>query len=247
VFPRWLFWPIFAGVMGLIIGGSFVASSGIPLSPPNCQSEATKSARSGEACASVLDRFWNWTTKDAVAFYTSILALFTGVLGASTIGLWIATNRNARIAERALTEHERPWLFLESASVKMRDPETMTVIRNNWFIKLRFKNVGRAPAVVTDCLCKINAMKTLGQFPDYGGAFQLGVQRTISVGEMVETDETGPAPTEENRKGEELVFFGRLVYSELNGRTHATGFALRVSPYMPATVPYQNRNYDYYD
>ena len=122
-----------------------------------------------------------------------------------------------------------------------------TVIQNNWFIKLHFKNVGRAPAIVTDCQFKIGEFNSLPLRPDYTGASQLGVQRTISVGETVETTETGPAPTLANWRGAELVFFGRLIYSELNGRLHHTGFALRVAPMMPATVSYDNRNYDYYD
>ncbi len=114
---------------------------------------------------------------------------------------------------RALTEHERPWLFLESASVRMRDPRTATVVQNNWFIKLHFKNVGRSPAIVTDCIFKIAELSTLSVHPDYSGAMQLAVQRTISVGESVDTDEVGPAPTAANRQGAQLVFFGKLTYT----------------------------------
>ena len=242
--PRWLLWPLFAGVMGVAIGASLVAALQMPL-PSN--SAAPQSVKQLNARDSVLSRFWHWTTNDAVSFYTSVLALFTAVVGGSTIGLWRATNRNAKIAERALTEHERPWLFLEGANVRLRDPTTATVIQNNWFISLRFKNVGRAPAIVTDCICKIVEMSTLGEFPDYSGGFQVGVQRTVAVGETVETDETGPAPAQQSRQGAELVFFGKLVYSELSGKLHNTGFALRVAPFMAASVQYGNKNYDYYD
>jgi hypothetical protein len=241
---RLILWPLFAGVMGIAVGGSFVAALQMPLPPSSVARQTTNQINAGD---SVLSRFWHWTTNDAVSFYTSVLALFTGIVGGSTIGLWLATNRNAKIAERALTEHERPWLFLEGANVRLRDPRTATIIQNNWFISLRFENVGRSPAIVTDCICKIAEMSSLGEFPDYSGGFQVGVQRTISVGETVETDETGPAPTRTNQRGPELVFFGKMVYSELNGKLHNTGFALRVSPFMPATVQYGNKNYDYYD
>jgi hypothetical protein len=218
--------------MGFFVGGSFVAALQIP------------ATEHGE---STFRHFWQWTTNDAVSFYTSFLALFTAVVGGSTIGLWIATNRNARIAERALTEHERPWLFLEGATVRMRDPRTATVIQNNWFIKLHFKNVGRAPAIVGDCIFKIAELSSLPAQPNYSGAGQLGIPRTISVGETVETDEVGPAPSRPNQQGAELVFFGRLSYSDLSGRPHHTGFALRVAPMMPASFPHNSRNYDFYD
>jgi hypothetical protein len=237
-------WSLFAGVMGFVIGGSYVAALQMPLPSNNTASQTSNQTNAGD---SILSRFWRWTASDPLPFYTSVLALFTAVLSGSTIALWLATNRNAKIAERALTEHERPWLFLESSSVRLRDPRTATVIQNNWFIKLHFTNVGRSPAIVIDCICKIVEMSTLGKLPDYGGAFQLGLQRTIGVGETVETEETGPAPIQTNRQGAELVFFGKLVYSELNGKMHSTGFALRVAPFMPATVQYNNRNYDYYD
>jgi hypothetical protein len=233
--------------MGFVAGGSFVAALQIPLTSRIHQTNPEQTAKDENAGESVLSRLWHWTTSDALSFYTSVLALFTGVVGCSTIGLWMATNRNAQIAERALREHERPWLFLEGASVRMRDPRTSTVIQNNWFIKLRFKNVGRSPAVVTDCIFKIAELSGLPAHPKYSGAGQLSVQRTVSVGETAETSEVGPAPTSKNRQGAELVFFGKLSYSELNGKLHHTGFALRVAPMMPATVSYDNRNYDYYD
>jgi hypothetical protein len=229
--------------MGLIIGGTIVGTILTPEFPRthyyNTANSLTKSDHRQDKSL--------WIPDDSTSFFALWTAVFTCVLAFSTILLWNETANNAQIAERALTEHERPWLFLESASVKMRDPETMTVVRNNWFIKLHFKNVGRMPAIVTDFICKIAEMNTLGPMPDYQGGFQLPVQRTISVGEVVESGEVGPAPTTENQRGAELVFFGCITYSELGGKQHKTGFALRVSPYMPAAVPYQNRNYDYYD
>jgi hypothetical protein len=193
--------------MGFIVGGSFVAAFQIPLPPSAHQARAQHTAdtetNAEKTNDSILSRLWHWTSGDALSFYTGLLALFTAIVGGSTIGLWIATNRNAKIAERALTEHERPWLFLESASVRMSDPRTAAVIQNNWFIKLHFKNVGRSPAIVTDCLFKIAEMDTLPTDPDYTGANQLGIQRTVSVGEIVETTEVGPGPTPRNRQGAE--------------------------------------------
>jgi hypothetical protein len=55
--------------------------------------------------------FWQKTRCDPVAYFTLWLMAFTGVLGIATIGLLFATNRTAQISERALSEHERPWVF----------------------------------------------------------------------------------------------------------------------------------------
>ena len=73
---------------------------------------------------------WERTTEDPTAFFTAWVAAFTCILAVSTIGLWIVTwrssvkqsrdmaesikaaQRNTDIAERALTELERPYLFI---------------------------------------------------------------------------------------------------------------------------------------
>jgi hypothetical protein len=53
----------------------------------------------------------DWTPESVSAAATIIIALFTAVLGVSTVFLWFATRRSARIAERALTELERPFVY----------------------------------------------------------------------------------------------------------------------------------------
>jgi hypothetical protein len=45
----------------------------------------------------------------------------------------------------------------------------------------------------------------------------------------------------------EFAVYGRITYSELNGIEHHTGFAVVVSPHMPAFSGYTNDAYDYYD
>ena len=54
---------------------------------------------------------------DSAAVWT---AIFTAVLTGSTILLWVSTRQSARIAERALTEHERPWIFRDIVHVRWR-------------------------------------------------------------------------------------------------------------------------------
>jgi len=62
-------------------------------SPPHGGSARQPSIASetNQKSHSLVIRFWRWTTHDAVAFYTSLLAAFTFVLAISTIGLWLVT------------------------------------------------------------------------------------------------------------------------------------------------------------
>jgi hypothetical protein len=119
--------------------------------------------------------------------------------------------------------------------------------RHKQSIKLHWRNIGRSPAIVIDCIFKIIEESALGPTPDYSGAHPLAIRRTIAVDALAETTEVGPAPIGNARRGAQLVFFGRLTYTELNGTEHHTGFALKVAPNLPAYAQYQNPNYDYYD
>lgn len=193
-----------------------------------------------------MEAFWKWTTHDSVSFYTFMLALFTGVLSASTIMLWFATRRTALIAERALTEYERPWLFLQGATVSRRENPGEALVPNNFFIKLRWKNVGRAPALVDSCTFVFEDEKKMTPHPDYSKAGQLSTNGTISVDEECETNEIGPSPTAETANIT-FVMYGRITYTELNGKKHETGYAVHISPHIAAFSRYNSDAYDYYN
>jgi hypothetical protein len=79
--------------------------------------------------------FWHWTTHDAVAFYT-------GVLAASTILLWFATWRGIRNQSRETQILQRAYL-----SVEARGIEQAVVDRGDRMVALvALRNVGRLPA-----------------------------------------------------------------------------------------------------
>ena len=195
---------------------------------------------------SPLLRFWHWTWHDPGAFYTSVVALFTAVLGASTILLWRATKRSAETAERALSEHERPWLFLQGATIARGELPGQRTVPNNFFIHLKWKNVGRSPAIIEECSFKFEDINKVGEEPNYSDAGQLSASGTVSVGEEFETNAVGPAPTAANANIQ-YIMFGRLTYTELGGRQHHTGFALQISPHIAAFSRYGEAAYDYYD
>jgi hypothetical protein len=84
---------------------------------------------------------WNNWTSDPVAVFTGLLTLFNGLLFVSTIGLWLANRKTARIAERALIDLERPWTLITNASVHgiFSDPP---------FIEIEKGNFGRAAGTI---------------------------------------------------------------------------------------------------
>src|SRR5687768_7316381 len=95
---------LFALVIALAV---VLVAMAIHFPPPISQEQydAAQWAAQKHVCQySPLRCFWNWTTHDPVAFYTSLLALFTLVLGGSTIGLWVQTKKAANAAKLA-AEH----------------------------------------------------------------------------------------------------------------------------------------------
>jgi hypothetical protein len=145
---------------------------------------------------------------------------------------------------------ERPWLFIEGATVSRREKPNEPITPNNWFITFKCRNVGRSPLVVDECIVKLQDRDTLPPRPNYDGANPHGTQRWASPNEAFETEPPfGPAPETAMKDGRpiEFIVYGRITYSELNGTKHQTGFAVAVSAYMAAFTGYPNDAYDYYN
>jgi hypothetical protein len=104
------------------------------------------------------------------AMATIAIAWFTWSLWRSTDKLWVAgerqielaretsaiqsrnmqasiaaSNRSAAAAERALTDLERPWVFVFGAKLGARDEDT-----NGWFVEYQVANYGKMPAILNE-------------------------------------------------------------------------------------------------
>jgi len=199
-------------------------------------------------------------TDERIAVYTWWLAIFTGVLAVSTVGLWIVTwrsarsqsldmqrslriaNRQARTAERTLIELERPWVFLQGATIRRRDLPGTGITPNYFWVKLRWKNIGRAPALIEECLFQFVYMDQLPPEPIYRKEAGFSCPSSVTVDGEIDTNEVGP-PSGENKI---YVLYGRLAYKELNGTIRHTGYAIEISPHMTAFSPYGGDNEDKY-
>ncbi len=85
-----------------------------------------------------------------------LLVLFSGLLFGSTALLWNANNRSAKIAERALTELEAPFV-----SIKINAPGLEIKGPNVTFGILQYcvANYGRTPATVLEHFEKVDAVE----------------------------------------------------------------------------------------
>lgn len=193
---------------------------------------------------------------DATAVFTAILAYMVYLQL-----LWMnrqervlqksveAAEKSANAAVSALTDLERPWIFVEKAHIKRREDKGQPILPNFWWISFVCRNVGRAPAIVEECLVKIQDITTLPEVPDYTDPIHLRCPATVGTGVDFETSIIGRPgePGIDPSKATRFVVYGRITYKELNGKAHHTGFAVEVSAMMAATIPYFNNAYDYYD
>jgi hypothetical protein len=94
-----------------------------------------------------------------------ITAIFTVVLAVSTVFLWLATLRSAKIAERALTDLERPFVGIEIIPSQATELEQFEqgAIPNS--LQFWFVNYGRTPATITQLADQLE-LCTPGQFPE---------------------------------------------------------------------------------
>lgn len=161
-----------------------------------------------------------------------------------------AAEISAKAATSALTDLERPWIFVQGAHIARRENPTEGIIPNFYWIHFRCKNVGRAPAIMGESLIFCRDRAELTATPDYSGqSLPIIWPLTIEDGIEFESSQFGPASQPRNTPASDVityVIYGRLTYTSLNGDTHHTGFAIEVSPHMPAFQLCGDKAYNYY-
>ena len=188
-----------------------------------------------------------------IVFFTGFLTLVTAALAWYTSRLYKATVALSEDAKKTFERQsnlERPWLFMEKVRVERREGAPIQPqIPNNWYISFIWRNIGRSPALIEGCAFKIEDTSTLQEPPDYSNASELTCPSSVAAGVEFETSKVGPAPEKgiKNGKSINLTIYGRLTYKELNGQLHHTGFAMDVSPHLPAANTSKCKNYEYYN
>lgn len=223
--------------------------------PPKTEEEKKEEREERERNAIIDGNLVKFTGQ--LAKYTFGLFLATILLAVGTLGLvWVAYRQSRDTADlkeissrqiASMENLERPWLFNYRVYVERREGAPIQPnLANNWYISFHWINVGRAPAVIDECICRIQDKDTLPDIPDYTNGTNLNVPNTVAKDVTFETSKIGPGQTRV-KGGEPINFivYGRLTYRELNGKVHQTGFAIEVSPHLPACNTY--KKYEYYN
>jgi hypothetical protein len=166
---RWLraeivFGFLIATVFGAGVLGWQAAYAPTDAEKQKCYDAAERTGHKTEECKTL----WERTTSDPVAFFTFWLVVSTIGLGISTVMLWLAgekqfrharrtsiiqsrdmresiaaANRSAAAAERALTDLERPWIFVFGISRPIQDG-------TDFRVDYKVANFGKIPAIIEE-------------------------------------------------------------------------------------------------
>jgi hypothetical protein len=211
VFQRWLFWPLFAAIMGFVVGGSFVWA----IDHPNDQQHISYSNSSANAdgdqdkptktFGEALSIIWNRTWDDPVAFYTFVLAIFTALLAivsSTQIVFLIRTDKTARIAAEAADRSAKAIAVVEQAYVYpviIAHGAIEECIRNALVfyegdhtkddvptpetaeITFQFKNFGKTPAILKSAFVAFGV-------PPHGALIGIAIAESV----LASLEETGP-------------------------------------------------------
>lgn len=103
---------LLALVIALAIG---LVAMAFHLPPPITEEQyaAAQKTKDHVCQYSYLRCWWNWTTPDAVAFYTSVLFIATAILGVATLKLWRSTDKLWEEAKRQFAATQRPKIRLK--------------------------------------------------------------------------------------------------------------------------------------
>lgn len=154
-----------------------------------------------------------------------LLVLFSGLLFGSTALLWNANNRSAKIAERALTELEAPFLTIKinNPGIEIKDNSIAFGV-----LQCSIINYGRSPASVLEFsadtpllnmdagkfAAPVDPQKTRGSLMPYG---VIAPPNVIFRGDFRETPPPPPSKT--------IAFFiGFVKYSDLLQNRFVLGF-----------------------
>ena len=158
----------------------------------------------------------------------------SGILAGSTILLWLSTRKSTRIAERALTELERPFLYIEVSEPGMSFHDLSGAEGfTTGVLELSFFNYGRTPAHLTRIAYEIDTAPRGSIVPAIDARTVGGREvpyGTVSVAE-------GPYTERENlrlkfwNEREEIERFEKSVwitgfarYRDIFGNHYITGF-----------------------
>ena len=149
-------WAVVVAFLGALVWLSFVLPPSISPFEPQAETSGGRSATN----ESIQD-----IAAEAVAQYTKMVAWFTFVLAISTMGLWWATWKSARTAERALTELEQPVIVPEIKTPGLKIEDTAQLRYTFGVLQYVFANYGRTPAFLLELAENLHVPPEKGNLP----------------------------------------------------------------------------------
>lgn len=192
-----------------------------------------------------------------IALFTLVLATVTGFLWYSTHLLWqagekqiAAAQKSADIAEKALLDSDRPWIFPREVHIQDRNSSATLHIPNNFFFSVCLENAGNSPAFPQECVIKFGNEDSLPATPDYTGATRVSTRSVMVKGDLkFETNPLGPVANQipPGATIPQKIAYGYITYKDVNGRVHKTGFAYMIAPMGASALAWNQPAYEYYD
>ena len=189
-----------------------------------------------------------WLTRALV-----VATIFTGwILAAMLWTAWALSRRGPQQPSVAPLDVARPLLQLDGVSVSRRAGAGADR-QGGFFVKLKWKNVGSAPALIEACVVSCDALEWLPKQPDYAAAVAIATPRSLKPEAAFETGGFGPALAARagdvrnvaNAAPRRVAVYGRLTYRDVAGRRHVTGFSMEVAPDAQAMRRLAAPAYDY--
>lgn len=245
-------WVVLAGLLGFVLGGSYVWAFLDFRHTPAHQQDAEPKEKTSEAKAAEEKE----KTDRLLAEYTFWLMLFTGVLAVATVGLGIATyglyatgEKQIRLIREGFNATHRPRIGIRSVHTLTRDKEG--------FLAFVYVNRGIGIAKITQIGCAV----ILGEFIRTAPAFEI---KDIPGMELASGDSTIYEYIPHNAaefsfgRGFETnadptaipftaFFVGLVTYEDSEGRRRETGFCRKNAPGTDLWEVVENSPYEYED
>jgi|SRR5581483_1355943 len=213
-------------------------------------------------------RFWNWTSHDPVAFYTFVLAIFTGVLGATAIvqiRYLRKADETARLAADAANLSAKAAIAIELPIIRVEPQmigfgaarhEDNSVTEYAFVSSLTFSNLGRTKAFPIDVWCGWTVGNALPKEPFYRVFQPFRTDLIFEPGPNLRQKVTLTDPSIEFAPGEKakvesgdlsLWFYCRLNYLDFMQTRHEAGYCWlltkigTVQAFRPYAAPAYNR------
>lgn len=216
---------------------------------------ADQTSQAKEDQCSPLCRFWNWTTGDAISFYTSVLALFSGVLvGISVIQIrfLIRADQTATISARAAERSAKAAIGVELPIIKRiygpslvivgsRNPESYTGVINSNGVPSRFSGItditfindGRTAAFPKHFRVGWTVIDGLPDIPVYSQTVQCQPDAIINGNAVAQLDANFVIEVSDEERARivqrqaDLWLYLDLTYSDFMNEEHQSGICLK--------------------